>query len=118
MGVVLGYLAVQTGSILPCMVFHMLHNTLGLAATRVTPELLGRWPLLGRLMASDAEGGYVYSWPTIAAGLFAAMLILLWFSRLRYEQSSEEKLQHAIDRGLHTDEEPEIMVQSLAAPPQ
>jgi len=118
-GVVLGYLAVQTGSILPCLVFHVLHNTLALATTRITPELLGRWPLLGRLMAPDEGGGYVYSWPTVAAGLFASLLILLWFSRLRYEQSSEEKLQDAIDRGLHGDEEPEIIVQSLAAsPPQ
>ncbi|MEE8452748.1 MAG: ABC transporter permease subunit/CPBP intramembrane protease [Thermoguttaceae bacterium] len=116
-GVVLGYVAVQTGSIFPCMVFHVLHNTLALAMTRINPEVLG-WPLLRRLMVLNEEGDYVYSWPTIVGGLFASLLILLWFRRLRYQRSSEEKLQDAIDRGLHSDEEPEIMVQSLAAPPQ
>jgi len=117
-GVVLGYMAVQTGSLFPCLVYHVLHNTLALATTRITPELLGRWPLLDRLMISNDQGEFGYGWPTVVAGLCVSAMILLWFSRLRYEQSSEEKLQDAIDRGLHGDEEPEIMIQSLAAPPR
>ena len=36
LGVVLGYLAVQTGSILPGMVFHVVHNTLAVANSRIT----------------------------------------------------------------------------------
>ena len=38
-GVVIGYIAVQTGSILPCMVFHVVHNSLMLSLSRLTPEM-------------------------------------------------------------------------------
>ncbi|MCD4726556.1 MAG: ABC transporter permease subunit, partial [Pirellulales bacterium] len=44
-GVVIAYLAVQSGSILPGMVFHAIHNTLTLANTRVTPEMFAKWPI-------------------------------------------------------------------------
>ena len=34
-GVVLGYVAVQSGSILPCMVFHLCHNSLAIVNSRI-----------------------------------------------------------------------------------
>ena len=37
-GVVLGYVAVQSGSIVPCMVFHLCHNALAIVNSRITPE--------------------------------------------------------------------------------
>ena len=98
-GVVIGYVAVQTGSILPAMVFHMIHNTLGVAVGMVTPQLLARWPVIRALMTPGQEGGYVYKWPVVFVSAFLAFLLLGWFSRLRYLKSDEERLQDAIREG-------------------
>ena len=43
LGMVLGYIAVQTGSIIPCMLFHMSYNALGLS-TETWPQLVEKWP--------------------------------------------------------------------------
>jgi hypothetical protein len=111
-GVVLALLAVQTGSLLPGVVFHVIHNMLPLAVSRLAPEGAGRFALLGRLIAPAEGGEYAYSWPVICTGLFFALLLLIWFARLPYEKSPEEKLQDAIDRGLHTDDETPMMQES------
>jgi len=92
-GVVIGYVAVQTGSIIPCMVFHVLHNSLALATTQITPELLDRWPVLATMMSPAAEAHCLYHWQVVAFGLLAAGLLLGWFARLPCRKSCEEKLQ-------------------------
>ncbi len=97
-GVVIGYVAVQSGSILACIIFHMCHNTLALTAAQVTPKMLDRWPVLGTLMAPGNEGICVYRWPTVTAGAVAGLLLLVWFGRLPYHRTSEEELQDALDR--------------------
>ena len=99
-GVVIGYVAVQTGSILPCIIFHMLHNTLMLASSQITPELLARRPLLDKLMTANAEFGCVFHWPVVVASGVATLLLLAVFARLPYRKSAEEELQEAIDLGL------------------
>ena len=81
LGVVLGYLAVQTGSILPCMVYHAVHNSLAVALTRVTPEMIDHSPWFGR-DPSPVKGGCLYDWPIVLAGGLAALLVLAWFGRL------------------------------------
>jgi sodium transport system permease protein len=95
-GVVIGYIAVQTGSIWPGMLFHVVHNSLTLATGHLTPELVDRHPLLAWLTRPAAEG-YSYSWGAILLGSLIAGVILLWFRRLPYVKTSEETLQEAID---------------------
>jgi sodium transport system permease protein len=97
-GVVIGYIAVQTGSILPGMVFHAVHNGLMLSISRLTPATVERWPLLGTLMYR-VDDGWSYHWGTVVLGGLAAALLWLWFGRLAYTKSPEEELQEAIERG-------------------
>jgi sodium transport system permease protein len=99
-GVVIGYVAVQTGSILPCMLFHMVHNGLMLAVSQISPGLLARWPLLGKMVATSDEVGPVFRWPLVVAGGLATLLLLAFFARLPARKSAEEQLQEAIDLGL------------------
>jgi sodium transport system permease protein len=87
-GLVLGLIAVRTGSIFPCMVFHMIHNALGLGAAKV-PELLDRWPGLGRL-CTIVDGQVSYDWRVTLPATLAAVLLLGWFWRLR-----QPSTQHA-----------------------
>jgi sodium transport system permease protein len=107
LGIVLGLLAVQTGSLLPGVLFHLVHNTLAIGTTRL-PELLERWPRLEKLArqwpalhgwASTGPDGISYHWPAVVSGGLLAALILAWFVWLRAPKSPEEALQEAIDHG-------------------
>ena len=91
-GVVLGYLAVQSGSIMPCMVFHFCHNALALVNSRITPHMLPDWPLLRAFAAPSEDIGCTFTWPTIVAGAMAAYLLLAWFGRLSGGKTRRELL--------------------------
>ncbi len=101
LGLVLGYLAVQTGSILPAIVFHFAHNALVVATTRITPDLLDRWPALAWLVKSAGEDGIVYRPAVCLLACLAAAALLVWFARLR-PAAFPEKVPAAI--GPCTDE--------------
>ncbi len=101
LGVVLGYLAVQSGSILPCMVFHAVHNTLAVANGRITAAMLPDSPLLRRYVALPDGGGCEFKWPGVVIGVLLAALLLAWFGRLPSAKSQEEELEEAIERGEH-----------------
>jgi len=107
LGVVIGFVAVQTGSLLPCIAFHVTHNALGLAVSRITPELLGQWPLLATIVDQDADGKFNgYEWPLVILAVVLALMLLTWLGRLRYEKTDEERLQEAIRRGIDAEDEP------------
>ncbi len=91
-GVVLGYLAVQGGSILPCMAFHLCHNGLTIVNSRITPDLLPDWPLLRAFAVPSEEIGCTFTWPTVVAGVLAAYLLLAWFGRLEGGATRQEPL--------------------------
>jgi sodium transport system permease protein len=95
-GVAIGYIAVQTGSIWPGMLFHLVHNSLALGTSNLTPELVERNAVLAWL-TRPAEGGYSYSWEAILLGCIVAGVLLVWFRRLPYVKTSEEALQDAIE---------------------
>jgi sodium transport system permease protein len=99
LGVVIGLVAVQTGSLAPGIVFHVLHNSLALVAGRVAPQLMTSCPPLKRLVVLGTGGDYAYQWPVVVAGVVLTGLILWWFNRLSYPKTAEEQLQDAIDHG-------------------
>jgi sodium transport system permease protein len=90
-GVVIGVLAVRTGSILPCIVFHMTHNALAVLSAHV--ETLRNYvPAVRSLVSPDGN----YDWTVVAGGTALAAMLLAWFLRLPYAKSGEEALQSAI----------------------
>ena len=84
LGLVLGYLAVKSGSLLPGVVFHFLHNAMTVLSAKVTPELIDRVPGLGFLVQPGGEG----------AGLPVARLPL-W----RRDESRPAGLVHLVPGG-------------------
>jgi len=95
-GVVIGFLAIHSGSLLAGMLFHLIYNSMSLALSLKLPGLVEEYPAL--LWVFRAEGGgYMYQWYVIVAGAFAAVAILLWFRNLPFEQTAEEELRHALD---------------------
>jgi sodium transport system permease protein len=114
-GLILGYIAVQSGSIFPGMVFHFTHNSLAILYARITPDLCERWPVLQSLMTPAKDGGGEYHWPFIVFSGLVAALILLWFGQLPYFKTAEERLQEAIVRGKEESPEDEDISIRLAS---
>jgi len=104
LGLVLGYLAIQTGSLLPPMVFHFFHNTLTLLNSRLMPDMLPDWRPLRWMVGCNEEGGGLFFWPSIILGTLVAVLLLRWFQKLPCQRSPEEVLSEAIERWEHSDE--------------
>ncbi len=96
-GVVIGYLAVQTGSLWPCMVFHLIHNSLQLviqrwaAAVQADPKLP-----FSKLMAGEAP--LLYHPATVACCAVAAIAILWSLRGASYRPTREEQLAEARQR--------------------
>lgn len=94
-GVVIGYLAVQTGSLLPCVGFHLMYNTLSLTAVTgrwSTPQAGSWWEWLVRV---DGEG-VAYRWPVVAIAIVVSALLLAWFRKLPHGTTPEEQLHDAL----------------------
>jgi len=89
-GLVIGYIAVQTGSLVPCMLFHMTHNGL-LFLSMNYPEIVQHWMEWEIPVEQGvATGDIVYRWPiTLLSGL-AALVPLWWLHRLPYQATPEE----------------------------
>jgi len=96
-GVALGYLAIQTGNLLPCMVFHAIYNGMALSLGKFVEEDGG---------AVDSQYAWLFSsdgmtifqpWVLIIA-IVGAGFVLRWLHRLPYQHTKEEQLQEARDR--------------------
>jgi sodium transport system permease protein len=99
-GVVLGYIAVQTGSIWPCIIFHAAHNSMGILSPRWINVLMQRGfdsPWLIQTVSVQGEPSPIYGVPVVIGGLVLAGVIFHWLQRLPMEKSSEERLLDAIE---------------------
>jgi len=99
-GLVIGYLAVQTGSLLPCILFHVVYNSMTIVLATAIPtaafETTGwSWLLTG---TGDA---FAYRTTAIVAGAVASAALLYWFYRLPHESTREESWHDALDRSQH-----------------
>jgi sodium transport system permease protein len=97
-GVILGYVAVQSGSIFPCMVFHLCHNALAILNSRVVAESFPASPLLRAFVIPGEAGGCRFTWQALTIGAMAAFLLLRWFGRLPHEKSRERLFEDVYDR--------------------
>jgi sodium transport system permease protein len=105
-GLVLGYLAVQTRSLLPCMAFHFTNNALVVLMSRVGPEVLEAYPWLGRLLRQSAEGQLTYRLPVYIMAASVSVGLLWWFRRLAVppEDPAEDPAEETA--ASHGDESP------------
>jgi sodium transport system permease protein len=98
LGLVIGYVAVQTTSLIPAILFHASYNSimLGLALSpqRVT-QFAERWPALGALLDESPGAGISYRLPVVVVAGLLTIGILAWFHRLPYQATQEEELSDA-----------------------
>ena len=92
-GMVLGVIAVQTRSIIPCMLFHAVHNGLSVLLSQANASVIEPSPILSAILVSTDGIHYQYS---VVAGVVMTclgLLVLGWFLRLtdwRVEESASE----------------------------
>jgi sodium transport system permease protein len=91
LGVVIGYVAVQTGSLLPGMLFHVTYNSLMFAGPTI----------LARFTPQHTAAALPYTWPVFAVAAAGAVLLLLWLHRLPYQATREEQIGDAQARQQH-----------------
>jgi sodium transport system permease protein len=100
-GLVLGYIAVQTGSLFPCIAFHMVHNGLSLLSAFWIPAAVERWPATSWLFRESVVFGdsttYLYNWPIVVVAGILSILVLRWFRFQPPQPSLEERYRDAID---------------------
>jgi len=99
-GLVLGYLAVQSGSLLLCMLFHAIYNGLGLAIAEMigsAGEQLSDSPMAWLLSGNEK---IIFQPWVLAVAVVGSGAILWWLHRLPYLRTKEEQLQEARERGL------------------
>jgi sodium transport system permease protein len=99
-GVVLGYVAVQTGSLVPCILFHLTYNGL-MFGTAWLMDLSRDWPSWAAPFHQPGPGEVVYHWPVVAICGLAALVPLRWFHRLPYQATREEEISEARARQPH-----------------
>lgn len=98
-GLVLGFVAIRSQSILPCMVFHATHNALGILAGEWLPRLAeqdSRWLVLGYGVSSGGEALFMYGPLFLIPGCYLAWRLLRWFASQSYALTMEERRQTAI----------------------
>ena len=111
LGLVIGYLAIHTGSILPCIVFHAIHNSLQLIPANILQQVSAGAAALEAsafetvvysrieplvVESSVMPGMYVYRIPVLVVSIIAAGILLYWFRSLPYVRTPEEELQDAL----------------------
>ena len=96
-GLILGYLAVRSRSLLPGVVFHFLNNATMVLSAKVTLEMVQRHPALGLLVHPTSQGP-VYQWPVYLFGGLTSLALLGWFAWFPEARNAEEILQEAFRR--------------------
>ncbi len=96
-GIVIGYLAVQTGSLLTCIGFHLVYNSMSLVMSLRVAAAMDEQHWLGWIFERQGES-VMYHWPLVIVGVVLAALLLRWFHRLPYTRTEEEQLQEALDK--------------------
>jgi len=88
-GILLAILAVKSKSLLPCMAYHVTHNTLSIVISGMHPSTAGR-PWIAGLMQQTADGGMQYSLlPSILMTTAGMMIIIwIWFGGLNQKSNS------------------------------
>jgi len=80
LGVVIGLLAWNTGSLLPCAAFHFTHNAL-MVASEWLASWHARWPALDYIYRPSEDGRLEFTWLALALGSAGAAALVWWFQR-------------------------------------
>lgn len=101
-GVVIGYITIQSGSLLPAICFHFTHNSLAVIFSRMTAAVEeGATHYYGvpcELLLNEFNDQLTYNWMVVGIGLLASVGLFLWYRAQPYDRNREEQLADEIRR--------------------
>lgn len=97
LGIVLGYITIQSGSIFPAMLYHFLHNTFAVLRDQVL-SAVGEAEWLAKVVQVENGKFGEYQPLIVAASAILAVAILNWFRSLHHGKFREEWIQETLDR--------------------
>lgn len=101
-GVILGIIAVQTRSILPCILYHATHNSLTVLLSQTQSHHVDRSPILKQILQSPENTGYEYNiLATVVMGVLACGL-LAWFIKFPTINKDRNSTSHRGPQELDT----------------
>jgi sodium transport system permease protein len=103
LGFALGFLAIQTGHLVPSMLFHLTYNSLMLLSSRWAewlPSTAERPAVLRWVFHEVAPGQFLYGPVVVVVCSIFAGGVFLWLHRLPYQRTEEERIQELRDRQL------------------
>ncbi|MFG0335263.1 MAG: ABC transporter permease subunit/CPBP intramembrane protease, partial [Maioricimonas sp. JB049] len=88
LGIVLGLLAIRSGSLWPGVLFHFIFNGLQVAQTRIPPELFDSAPLTWLVSVERIGESFAirYDWPTLVVAGVISFMMLRWLVRYRGDE--------------------------------
>ncbi len=92
-GMILGAIAVQTRSLIPCVLYHATHNGITVLFSFVTEEVVARSPILSLVLQSTASGSYQYSVPAGILMSVTGILLFTWLLRTNPDPEDSESEQ-------------------------
>jgi sodium transport system permease protein len=98
LGAIIAYIAIQSGSLIPGMLFHATYNSLMLAASLLPQHfdaINARWPAAKSLFIESTPGNFEFRLPVVIVAGVASTAVLAWFHRLPYQATKEETLSDA-----------------------
>lgn len=87
-GMIIGLLAIRSGSLIPGVIYHFINNGLQVGLSRLTPELITQYRLDAWIEIGDT--GSEFTWLTIAFGGICGSVLLGWL----YRSSNEVDPSH------------------------
>ncbi len=81
-GLVIGYVAIKSGSLWPGVAYHAVHNGLSVCIGRLPLESIESNAFLRLLFDSTPDGQILYRWPTAVIAATIALALLWWLKSL------------------------------------
>jgi sodium transport system permease protein len=98
LGLVMGLLTIRSNSLLPCIAFHFVNNTLGVLHARLGSAAGGYWP--GNPFVYWEGGALRYQLPTLVVCGAIAVFLLARLAGWQWRRSSERGTEPPQDRGV------------------
>jgi len=92
MGLIIGYIAIKTGSLLPCILYHLTHNTITLFYSRLDTSSQHSSQFIEWIFYQDTQKQYQYELSVLAITGCVAAAILFYYIRLPGQPSRAESL--------------------------
>ena len=87
-GMILGVIAIQTKSILPCILFHLTHNSMTVLLSSAKSSVVEQSPVLSRLLYSTDGQSYQYAMVGGILMSIVGVMLIVWFIRLESKSPS------------------------------